>query len=283
MNSTLLDAAREYLAQGISVVPVDGKIPTKSWKVYQTRFANEDDILEWHGTFPTGIAAITGEISGICVVDLDDVSLLTKFEWPETVRARTGRGVHLYFQYPVGKRIQSKSAVLPSMDVKAEGGLITLPPSKHMATGKTYEWDIPFVRSKLAPLPTWIVEKLEYVPDRICRKSPEGLWRNLQRAYVDSKSWLTHADIERANQVPIEEFLEGRVSMKSSGRARLVGLCPFHEESTPSFTAFLDSNSYYCFGCDKGGDVVDLAVSLQNYKFQQAVRWLLSDAWKINI
>jgi hypothetical protein len=281
MNSTLLDAAREYLTQGISVVPVDGKIPLKSWKVYQTRFANKDDILDWHGTFPTGIAAITGEISGICVVDIDDLEseALKHLEWPHTPRALSGRGIHMYFKYPEGKYIRSQSGVRLHMDVKAMGGLITLPPSKHIATGKTYTWQIPFSREALAELPQWIVEKLE---DKPVTKVLSDNWRNIQRIYRSRDNWLRQIDVDHANEVPIEEFLEGRVAMKSGGRARLVGLCPFHAEQTPSFTAFLDNNSYYCFGCDKGGDVVDLAISLHNYKFQEAVRWLLSDTWKIN-
>ena len=51
-----------------------------------------------------------------------------------------------------------------------------------------------------------------------------------------------------------------------------MGLCPFHNEKTPSFTIFTETNSYYCFGCKIGGDVIDFVMKTQNLNFPETLR-----------
>lgn len=50
----------------------------------------------------------------------------------------------------------------------------------------------------------------------------------------------------------IEEIAESYVRLRRAGK-NLVGLCPFHSEKTPSFNVYPGNNSFYCFGCGKGG------------------------------
>jgi hypothetical protein len=50
-------------------------------------------------------------------------------------------------------------------------------------------------------------------------------------------------------------MLEGHLALRPRGRT-LVALCPFHQEKSPSFTVYRDTQSYYCFGCSKSGDLV---------------------------
>ncbi len=52
----------------------------------------------------------------------------------------------------------------------------------------------------------------------------------------------------------IEDVVGKYVRLKRAG-SNVVGLCPFHNEKTPSFTVFPQTNSFYCFGCGAGGDV----------------------------
>lgn len=52
---------------------------------------------------------------------------------------------------------------------------------------------------------------------------------------------------------------------------RFVALCPFHEETRPSFTIFPASNRWWCFGCRRGGDVIDLVRLLEGVTFREAV------------
>jgi DNA primase len=52
------------------------------------------------------------------------------------------------------------------------------------------------------------------------------------------------------------------------------GLCPYHEEKTPSFSVSSEKNFYYCFGCQKGGDAIKLVMDLKSFSFTEAVSHL---------
>lgn len=78
-------------------------------------------------------------------------------------------------------------------------------------------------------------------------------------------------NIDLAQQTPIESFYKGKLF---KNRKRATGLCPFHKEDTPSFTIYQDSNSYFCFGCQEGGDVIDFVMKTQNLSFIDAVKRL---------
>lgn len=71
----------------------------------------------------------------------------------------------------------------------------------------------------------------------------------------------------------ITELASAYTELRRAGR-NLVGLCPFHNERTPSFTVYPDNQSYYCFGCGVGGDSVNFVMRSQNLDYSDAVRWL---------
>lgn len=52
------------------------------------------------------------------------------------------------------------------------------------------------------------------------------------------------------------------------------GLCPFHNEKTPSFTVYINTQSYYCFGCGAGGDAIMFIKNIENLDYAQAVQTL---------
>ena len=56
------------------------------------------------------------------------------------------------------------------------------------------------------------------------------------------------------------------------------GLCPFHSEKTPSFSVSPDKQIYYCFGCKRGGGVVNFIMEEENLPFPDAVRFLAKRA-----
>ena len=60
---------------------------------------------------------------------------------------------------------------------------------------------------------------------------------------------------------------------KKSG-SNLFGLCPFHSEKTPSFSVSPDKQIYHCFGCGKGGGVINFIMEIENLGFQDAVAFL---------
>jgi DNA primase len=63
------------------------------------------------------------------------------------------------------------------------------------------------------------------------------------------------------------------LSLKKAGRNHL-GLCPFHGEKTPSFSVSREKGTYYCFGCKRGGDVIDFVMELERLSFTEAVERL---------
>lgn len=78
---------------------------------------------------------------------------------------------------------------------------------------------------------------------------------------------------ELRNRADIETTISSYVNLKRAGRISK-GLCPFHGEKTPSFTVYPDTQSYYCFGCGSGGDVITFIKNIENLDYIDAVRFL---------
>ena len=75
----------------------------------------------------------------------------------------------------------------------------------------------------------------------------------------------------------IESVLSPYIALKRRG-SNLVGLCPFHNEKTPSFTVYPENGSYYCFGCGEGGDIITFTMKMENLDYIDAVRRLAEKA-----
>ena len=78
---------------------------------------------------------------------------------------------------------------------------------------------------------------------------------------------------ELVNRNPIEEVVGQHVQLKRSG-GNLFGLCPFHGEKTASFSVSPDKGIYYCFGCHKGGGVINFQMEIEGLSYPDAVRAL---------
>ena len=76
---------------------------------------------------------------------------------------------------------------------------------------------------------------------------------------------------------PIEDVVGQYVNLKRSG-SNLFGLCPFHGEKTPSFSVAPDKGIYYCFGCHKGGNVINFEMEIEGLSYPDAVRALAKRA-----
>ena len=75
---------------------------------------------------------------------------------------------------------------------------------------------------------------------------------------------------ERAS---LEDIVRDHVTLRRSG-SRLVGLCPFHDEKSPSFGINPAAGFYHCFGCGEGGDVISFVQKVENLSFTEAVERL---------
>ena len=76
---------------------------------------------------------------------------------------------------------------------------------------------------------------------------------------------------------PIDEVVGQYVQLKRSG-SNLFGLCPFHGEKTASFSVTPNKQMYYCFGCHKGGGVINFIMDIEGLSYADAVRWLAKRA-----
>lgn len=71
-------------------------------------------------------------------------------------------------------------------------------------------------------------------------------------------------------RLDVTEVVGAYVSLKKQGR-NLIGLCPFHNEKTPSFSVSPDKQIYYCFGCHKGGNALRFLMEIEGLNFPEAV------------
>jgi hypothetical protein len=150
--------ALRLLALGLSVIPVprprpghvpgragDGKVPELAWAPFQKLLPSEQEIRAWFSHTPMNLAVITGEISGVVVVDADDrlalrwaVKRLPYTPW----QTATARGFHLWYRHP-GVRVANRARIQTGdgalkIDVRGDGGYVIAPGSVH-ASGATYE------------------------------------------------------------------------------------------------------------------------------------------------
>ena len=79
---------------------------------------------------------------------------------------------------------------------------------------------------------------------------------------------------ELRSRVDIVSVVEQYVTLKRSSSSSMVGLCPFHNEKTPSFHVDGQKQLFYCFGCGAGGDAITFLMKMQNMSYPEAVTFL---------
>lgn len=82
-------------------------------------------------------------------------------------------------------------------------------------------------------------------------------------------AWLDELRV----RADIVQIVSSYVPLKKSGQ-RYTGLCPFHNEKTPSFSVDAQKQLYYCFGCKAGGGVIQFIMEIEHLSFQEAVEFL---------
>src|SRR5699024_4673040 len=89
---------------------------------------------------------------------------------------------------------------------------------------------------------------------------------------------ITESAVEDVrHQNDIVEVVEEYVQLKKQGR-NYFGLCPFHDEKSPSFSVNNEKQIFHCFGCGKGGNVITFMMEKEAFPFQEAVRFLADRA-----
>ncbi|WP_344339898.1 DNA primase, partial [Streptomyces rhizosphaericus] len=78
--------------------------------------------------------------------------------------------------------------------------------------------------------------------------------------------------------VPIDAVVAEYLQLRNAGGGNLKGLCPFHDEKTPSFQVSPSKGLYYCFGCQEGGDTVDFIMKIDHLSFAETIERLASQS-----
>lgn len=117
--------------------------------------------------------------------------------------------------------------------------------------------------------------ELKFASYHICRKWL-FYWLSLYEKLPDKPKLKfdklkDEISLQRKKETPIEIFYQGNLRVNGS---RLLGLCPFHEEKTPSFFIFTNTNRYNCFGCGKNGDVINFIEKTRKIDFKEALKLL---------
>lgn len=163
---------QQYLNRGYSLIPLanNSKKPPKGfkWLQYQNQKASFEDIFKWDTEYnKPNIAIVTGRLSKLVVLDIDDPLLLPELfkQLPEaerTTRVKTFGGYHFYFSHN-GNEIKSiKNFLKLGIELQANGRYVVACPS--VVEGWKYTFEIPL--SKMLPFP--IIERKEgYLPKEV--------------------------------------------------------------------------------------------------------------------
>ena len=90
-------------------------------------------------------------------------------------------------------------------------------------------------------------------------------------------------DVEKVRAAAdLYDIVSASVTLKPSGTGTYVGLCPFHDEKTPSFSVRPSLGVWHCFGCGLGGDVFGYVEQQENIDFREAVE-VLADRYHIEL
>lgn len=147
-----------YYKLGLSIFPLRGKQPLISWKRFQDNRADVEEVNKWDVT-PHNIGIATGHVSEILVVDVDGVYPPDWPDMPKTWTAKTKKGFHYYFYMSPDQDFRNSTRIAENVDIRANGGYVVAPPSKH-PDGGLYSWEIAPEDATLAEIPDWLIEVL---------------------------------------------------------------------------------------------------------------------------
>ncbi len=90
---------------------------------------------------------------------------------------------------------------------------------------------------------------------------------------------IPDSDIARVRELsPVADVISEHVTLKSAGGGSMKGLCPFHDERSPSFNVTPARGFWHCFGCGEGGDVISFVQKIDHLSFSEAVEHLAARA-----
>lgn len=171
-KGSVFEAAKAYLASGVSILPLRGKQPAlRSWVILQRHRPALSSVVHWHRTGQlSGVGVICGHISGnLVVLDLDSKEAVTEFgqTFPTlldtfTVLSGSRRGAHFYYYVSH----LPETTIAPQFELRANGAYVAAPPSPH-PSGNLYVVENarePLVLDNLALVALWVKSKRNALP-----------------------------------------------------------------------------------------------------------------------
>jgi hypothetical protein len=209
-----------------------------------TERAGEDTVADWWRRWPAAnVGVVTGLVSGAVVLDVDPRSggndslaaLERRFgALPPTAQVRTGGGGRHLWLDPGGVALPT-TRLAPGLELKAEGGIAIVPPSRH-ASGGLYAWGPGQAPDEagLAPLPPWLAALALGERDGAARAT------------------VATPRTEAERRTFAEAWARAGVELQRGDRYYL---CPFHDDHRPSLHVDADACRWFCFGCGRGGGI----------------------------
>ena len=118
------------------------------------------------------------------------------------------------------------------------------------------------------------VEKFEQEAEML-KKKKQYLYGKIKKNSQGKPIKTTYYDVDEIKKTPIlNVFRESGIELKSYGSNRWKCKCPFHNEKTASLTVYEDKNDWYCFGCGKGGNVINFIMLITPCDFKEACKIL---------
>ena len=104
-------------------------------------------------------------------------------------------------------------------------------------------------------------------------------WQNLKLSSLIDKDasdklidWKKRIELIKFT-LPIEQVVGKYVKLRKSGN-KFTGKCPFHDDRNPSFVVYPETSTFYCFGCQKSGDIFTFVMEIEKLSFKEAVELL---------
>lgn len=242
----------------------------------------------WKWCADANVGVITGEVSGIMIIDVDNAdalySLIMKLgELPRTVQARTGSGgTHFIVKHPgfAVKTVRGDQVNLPGLDIRGERGLFVAPPSNHKSGG-VYEWIVSPFEQEPAELPPKWIEWLRAVSGGThAQQKVEVTIKDGQ--HQQGKGSVIIKDTERLSMDEIFSYWRNtKLEVKDNGEIRFD--CPVHGGDNDSLSVNAANGLYHCFNdavCGVSGTIREVfewqqftGLKVDEYPGQWLIYW----------
>ena len=243
----------------------DEKRPNVLWKGYQNKFISDAEFNNMLAEKDEGLyCLITGEISNVVVIDVDSSDIydnyFKEFEDKTIVVQTPSGGFHLWFSSIEYPKTSTNYNGFP-IDIRGKKGIAIVPPS--VSESGEYTW---INKNNLKPMQ---INKIGDILKGVPQIRDSGVLKDqLNRFYKDLN--VGGFDIIKiANILNIKDI-------EPIGHGNYKSQCIFINHKTPNqeMEIYTSTNTVFCHGCDKSGDIIDMVMLVKNIKMSEAIVWL---------